>query len=86
MKRVFHPKSNAFQDVPDGDVEKWAKAGWLKKPHDGIDESESAGVGSWAPVGVPREPVFIEPAPSTREPVAKAVEPAPATPAKADSK
>lgn len=30
MKRVFHPTLNSWQDVPDGDVDKWVKAGWRK--------------------------------------------------------
>ena len=74
MKRVYHPTNDAFQDVPEGDVDKWAKAGWLKgRPSKhSVDESERPEVGSFVPVDVPREPAFIEPEPSSATPAPKA--------------
>ena len=34
-KRVFHPTLPTYRDVPSGDVESWAEAGWRKsKPKD----------------------------------------------------
>lgn len=59
MKRVFHPTLNAWQDVPDGDVEAWSKAGWHKTKGKHIDDSEAL------PVGEGYEPadVVVEPEP-----------------------
>lgn len=45
-KRVFHPTLNSFEDVPDGDVEKWAAAGWRKTAPKHIDTDEFPEVGS----------------------------------------
>lgn len=55
MKRLYHPTNNAWQDVPDGDVEAWSKAGWHKTKGKHIDDSEALPVGEayTAPVLVP---------------------------------
>ena len=61
MKRVYHPTNNAWQDVLDGDVEAWSKAGWLKTKGKHIDDSEALPVGEgYEPAGVAPEPVFDE--------------------------
>lgn len=45
MKRVFHPSLDSWQDVPDGDVDAWSKAGWLKSQPKHVDLSEAPKVG-----------------------------------------
>lgn len=67
MRRVYHPTLNAWQDVPDGDVEAWSKAGWHKTKGKHVDDSEALPVGEgYEPVDVAVEP---EPEP---EPAKKA--------------
>lgn len=61
MKRVFHPTLNAWQDVPEGDVEAWSKAGWHKRKGKHVDDSEALPVGEgYEPADVVAEPVFDE--------------------------
>ena len=57
-KRVYHPSLNSWQDVPDGDVDRWAEAGWRKSKPKHADDYDAPEVGAWAPVDVPR---FLEP-------------------------
>lgn len=44
-KRVYHPTLNSWQDVPEADVETWAKQGWLKTKPKHADTSEALPVG-----------------------------------------
>ena len=74
LKRVYHPTLDYFKDVPEGDVDRWADAGWRKTKPKHVDDSERPEVGSFAPVDVPNEAVFLEP------------QPAKAAPAKVDGK
>ena len=46
MKRVYHPTLNTWQDVPDGDVDSWADAGWRKTAPKHVDTSDLPEVGS----------------------------------------
>lgn len=40
-KRVYHPTNNAWQDVPDKDVEAWKAAGWHKTKPKHVDDAGS---------------------------------------------
>jgi hypothetical protein len=46
MKRVYHPTLPSWQDVPDGDVDSWAEAGWLKSQSKKLDYGDLPEVGS----------------------------------------
>lgn len=67
MKRVYHPTSSAWHDVPDGQVEDWTKLGWKTSKPSGFSSEDEAltPVGeSYTPVDVPAEPdVAAETAP-----------------------
>lgn len=59
IKRVYHPTGDAFKDVPEGDVDRWADAGWRKTKPKHVDDSEALPAGSFvAPV------VAVEPTPA----------------------
>ena len=61
MKRLYHPTLNAWQDVPEGDVEAWSKAGWLKGKPKHVDDSEALPVGEgYVPADVTVEPEPVE--------------------------
>ena len=71
MKRVFHPTNNAWQDVPEGDVDAWSKAGWHKTKGKHIDDSEALPVGE----SYVSPPVVVESATETRTATAAAASP-----------
>lgn len=57
MKRVFHPTLSAWEDVPDGDVEAWAAAGWRKTQPKHVDLTDAPPVGEHPGIAsVPVEP------------------------------
>lgn len=79
LKRVFHPSLNAWQDVPEGDIQSWKDAGWRMTKPDHVDLSGAAPVGEalvTPPVAVVVDttPPAPEPAPA---PANRAPEPAP---------
>lgn len=61
-KRVYHPTLDAFQDVPEGDVEDWSKAGWLKTKPKHVDTTGALPAGEFYVASLPVEPA-VEDAP-----------------------
>lgn len=60
--RVYHPRANAWRDVPTDQVSGWTEQGWATKKHEKIDSEEvEVEVGSRIPAAVP---VDDEPTPS----------------------
>ncbi len=45
-KRVYHPTLDTWQDVPDGDVDSWADAGWRKTAPKHVDTTDLPEVGT----------------------------------------
>ena len=55
LKRVFHPTGDAFHDVPEGDVEQWAEAGWRKTKPKHVNDTDAPAVGAFYVATIPVE-------------------------------
>lgn len=58
MKRVYHPTLDTFEDIPDGDVEQWADAGWRKTAPKHVNTDDLPEIGSHP--GYAQVPVELE--------------------------
>lgn len=63
FKRVYHPTADAFKDVPEADVDRWAEAGWRKTKPKHVDDSAALPVGTFSTAAVALEPAEEPPAP-----------------------
>lgn len=61
--RVYHPTSNAWQDIPKSDVDGWKESGWLRTKPAHVDDSNALPPGPQFVANVPVRPV-PEPAPA----------------------